>query len=172
MLRTLLADRFGLVARRETRQQDIYALTRPGTTRVTPGLRAAAIPCTPVRPPGRLPIAAPGTPGPEGEPPVSLGSPSKCERFTFPGFIGARQIGMPEFAALLTMFAGRSVVDRTGMSGLYDVDLTFAPNPADAADDFAPLPTAVQDQLGLRLEATRGPVDVLVIERIDRPTPN
>ena len=172
MLRTLLAERFGLTARRETRQRDIYVLTRPGTTRDTPGLRAAATPCTPIRPPGRLPIAAPGTPGPEGEPPVSLGSPSTCERFTFPGYIGARQIGMPEFATLLTMFAGRSVLDRTGMSGDYDVDLTFAPNPAAAADDFAPLPTAVQDQLGLRLEATRGPVDVLVIERIDRPAAN
>jgi uncharacterized protein (TIGR03435 family) len=82
---------------------------------------------------------------------------------------------MADLAAMLTPFARRTVIDRTGMSGEYDIDLTFAPDSSAAASaigDFVPLFTAVQDQLGLRLEATRGGVDVLVIDSVERPKPN
>jgi uncharacterized protein (TIGR03435 family) len=177
MLRTLLAERFGLVARRETRQQDIYRLTPAATRRSTPGLRPAAAECQPIRPPARRPIVStPDAPsavgGPEGEPVVNLDNLPKCQRMSFPGFIGARQIAIPEFAAALTMFARRPVIDQTGMTGEYDIDLTFAPDPAVATGDNVSLFTALQEQLGLKLDATRAPVDVLVIDGAERPGPN
>jgi uncharacterized protein (TIGR03435 family) len=76
------------------------------------------------------------------------------------------------------------VIDRTGLPGSYDIELTFDPSSAAQAPPGAPLGpppvddtkpsifTALQEQLGLRLESTRGPVDVLVIDQAQRPTPN
>ncbi|HET9361248.1 MAG TPA: TIGR03435 family protein, partial [Vicinamibacterales bacterium] len=78
----------------------------------------------------------------------------------------------------------RQVVDRTGLTGNWDFEMTFAPEAAPGAlppgaDAAPPLDpdapnffTAVQEQLGLKLDATKGPVDVLVVERIERPTPD
>lgn len=176
MLRTLLAGRFGLVARHETRQQDVYELTPTDTRRPTPGLRAAADPCAPIQPAQLGVLFTPGSPAPGGapvgEPVASLSNPPKCQRMSFPGFLAARQIRMPEFAVMLTWFAGRPVIDRSGMAGEYDIDLTFAPDPAVAAGDAVSLFTAVREQLGLKLEAARGPVEVLVIDAVERPSPN
>jgi uncharacterized protein (TIGR03435 family) len=73
---------------------------------------------------------------------------------------------------MLTWFAGRPVIDRSNMAGDYDIDLTFAPDPAVGAGDAVSLFTAVQEQLGLKLEATRGPVKVLLIDAVERPAPN
>ena len=132
MLRTLLAERFGLVARRETRQQDLYALVAAGGGRTTPGLRPAATPCASLRLPTRLPTVSPDSVSAfDSEPTVTLGNTPKCERRMLPGFIGASQITMPEFAATVTMFARRRVVDRTGLKGEYDIDLDVCPGPGD-----------------------------------------
>ncbi len=175
MLRTLLAERFGLMARHEIRQQDIYILT-PAGKRPTPGLRAAADPCTPIQParrgvtftPGSLPTGG----APLGEPVANLSNPPKCQRMSFPGFIAARQITMAEFASILSWFAGRPVINRSGLGGDYDIDLTFAPDPRTGAGDAASLFTAVQEQLGLKLDSARGPVEVLVIDAVERPAAN
>jgi uncharacterized protein (TIGR03435 family) len=71
----------------------------------------------------------------------------------------------------LTRRVDRIVVDRTGLDGLFDVDLTWtALTPA--SDAGLSIFTAVQEQLGLRLERARGPVEVLVIDRVQRPTEN
>lgn len=176
MLRALLAKRFGLVARHETRQQEVYMLTPTDGRRSTPGLRVAADPCAPIQPARLAVVFTPGSPAPggapTGEPVVSLSNPPRCQRMSFPGFIAARQVEMPEFAAMLTWFARRPVIDRSGMAGEYDIDLTFAPDPALSTGDAVSLFTAIQEQLGLKLEATRGPVDVLVIDSADRPRPN
>jgi len=79
---------------------------------------------------------------------------------------------------------GRIVVDRTGLTGMFDIDLRWTPERpfTDATHSAAatsyldsnepPLFTAIQEQLGPKLERTRGPVDMLVIDRIGRPTPN
>ena len=176
MMRTLLAGRFGLVSRHETRQQEVYMLTPTGSKRPTPGLRAAADPCSPIQPARLAVVFTPGSPvpggAPVGEPVVSLSSPPRCQRMSFPGFIAARQIRMPEFAVMLTWFARRPVIDRSGMAGEYDIDLTFAPDPALSTGDAVSLFTAIQKQLGLKLEATSGPVDVLVIDSAEQPGPN
>jgi len=64
----------------------------------------------------------------------------------------------------------RPVVDRTGLEGSFDFDLDFTPlAPATAATDAPSIFTALDEQLGLRLEPGRGPVDVLVIESVARP---
>jgi uncharacterized protein (TIGR03435 family) len=72
------------------------------------------------------------------------------------------------------------VVDRTGLTGTYDLELTWTPEAPPAGRDGAPpvdpngpsVFTALQEQLGLKLEATTGPVEVLVIDSADRPTPD
>jgi len=67
--------------------------------------------------------------------------------------------------------AGRVIVDATGLTGNWDLDLTF--NQAQSADSDAPsLFTAVQEQLELKLDAGRAPVDVVVVDRLERPTEN
>ena len=71
---------------------------------------------------------------------------------------------------------GRPVINRTGLTGTYDFDLRFAAAPLGA--DLAPgvdvpsIFSAIQEQLGLKLEPERGPVEFLVVERIERPTPD
>jgi uncharacterized protein (TIGR03435 family) len=80
---------------------------------------------------------------------------------------------MTYIALSLVIEARRPVIDRTGLTGDFDVELTFAPFNAPAADSTAPdLLTAVQEQLGLKLESTKALVDVLVIDHVERPTPD
>ena len=75
----------------------------------------------------------------------------------------------------------RPVVDKTGLSGRYDFDLEWAPDetqfggdvpPAGTTATSPPLFEAMQQELGLKLEATRGPVDALVVDTAERPTAN
>jgi uncharacterized protein (TIGR03435 family) len=75
-------------------------------------------------------------------------------------------------ADTITTRLGRPVVDRTGLTGLFDVDLKFRAPTAPADSDEPDLVTAVEEQLGIRLESTRGPVEVTIFDRIERPTPN
>jgi uncharacterized protein (TIGR03435 family) len=83
---------------------------------------------------------------------------------------------MGQLAPLVSIVAGKPVVDRTGIIGLYDVELRFSPQAAPGSDltnpDAPSLFTALEEQLGLKLDAQREIVDVLVIDRIDRPTEN
>jgi len=85
---------------------------------------------------------------------------------------------------LLPQFVERQVIDRTGLTGVYDLTLKWTPEaiPSLLGLPQAPLPpedpdvpnifTAVQEQLGLKLEAGRGPVEVIVIDHIEKPTPD
>jgi uncharacterized protein (TIGR03435 family) len=73
----------------------------------------------------------------------------------------------------LSLIAGRVVVDKTNLIGRYDFKLQWTPDDAAATDDSAPsLFTAIQEQLGLKLESVKGPVPVLVIDGIEQPSPN
>ena len=82
--------------------------------------------------------------------------------------MGSKGTTMPNVARMLAGNVGRIVVDRTGLEGRFDMSLRYSrvggPE-SDAPDIF----TAVQEQLGLKLEATRGPVEVLVIDSAERP---
>jgi uncharacterized protein (TIGR03435 family) len=90
---------------------------------------------------------------------------------------------MPEFIRVLSTVLGRTVIDQSGFKDTFDVRLDFLPD-ADTPALPAPPPDAggaspgssifssIQQQLGLRLESTRGPVEVIVIDHVERPTEN
>ena len=98
---------------------------------------------------------------------------------------------MAEFVRILAMVMGRPVVDRTGFTETFDLVLAFTPDqavaglprpmgasdagsPAPAADPTGPpqIFSAIQEQLGLKLDSTKGPVEVLVIDHVERPSAN
>jgi uncharacterized protein (TIGR03435 family) len=87
---------------------------------------------------------------------------------------------MKDLADKFSRLLGRPVVNNTDLEGNYDFKLEWTPDPGPSAPDGQPVETspgpslfsAIQQQLGLRLEATKGPVDVLVIDRVDRPSEN
>ena len=164
-LRNLLEDRFKLKMHRETRELDIYALVmaRPGGG-PGPGLKPTTQDCSAAiaasQRPGAPPFGAPGSPF--------------CGISGSPGRIRFGGLPASSFATALTGQAGRMVVDRTGMTGSWDFELTFAPEnrgpDAPPADPNVPsFFTAIQEQLGLKLESTKGPVDVLVIDSVEKP---
>ncbi len=163
MLRSLLRERFRLVASDETRQLPIYALVRarPDGT-LNPKLRPSTTDCVAL-----LTAARTGTPLPPSDR-ILCGIQGRPDGVS----IGGMSIG--EVAAqVLSPESGRLVIDRTGLEGPFDFDLDFTRTAAPAgstATDGVPLVTALQEQLGLRLEPQRGPVDVVVIDSIERPT--
>jgi uncharacterized protein (TIGR03435 family) len=75
---------------------------------------------------------------------------------------------MDQIARGLWLQLGRVVVDRTGLQGSYDVALEYAPD-LSTPSDLPSIFTAVQEQLGLKLESARGPVEVLVIDHVEHP---
>lgn len=182
MLRTLLADRFGFKAHRETRPLPVYTLLRVSRTTLGPALKPSGNECAPLT----FPAAGRNAPPPPPPPPPSMeGSPiaanrrfSRCPTVFFPGGISARAVDMEGFAGALALFVHRPVIDRTELRGDFDIDLSYAPDYAlgpDAAPSTSSAPslvTALREQLGLRLESTRAPVEVLVVDQIRPPTEN
>ena len=100
------------------------------------------------------------------------------------GNLIAGGLTMSQLASNLSTLVGRVVVDRTGLSGGFDLDLRWTPDqlpqqrigtpevPPIIDPNGASIFTALQEQLGLKLESTKGPVDVLVIDRVEQPTPD
>ena len=98
--------------------------------------------------------------------------------------MSAGGVSLADFADALGRIVARPVLDRTGLPGTFDLAITFSPElqqPVDLPPGIVPpridrdapsIFTAVQEQLGLKLEPARGPVDVLVIDSVERPTPN
>jgi uncharacterized protein (TIGR03435 family) len=175
-MRTLLADRFKLKIHRETRELDIYALVmarpdgKPG-----PALKPSTDECA-ARPGGPRP--EPGAQQPQGPPVRADGTRIFCGFQQPPGRMLFNGFALSMFAQGISGRVGRQVVDRTGLTGEWSFELTYALPPAPGtdpapADTGAPdLFTAVREQLGLRLEATKGPVEVWVVDSIERPNPD
>jgi uncharacterized protein (TIGR03435 family) len=174
MLRTMLADRFQLAAHHETRESPTYALiTAAGGSRLRRSEVDQAA-CDARRAAIRRREAVPPT-APGARPVCGTGR-------TIPGMITAVGWSIDTLSSALSPSVSRVVIDRTGLSGLFDFELKWTPDtlprlPPDAPplniDPGGPsVFTALQEQLGLKLESTRGPVDVVVIERVDRPTPD
>jgi uncharacterized protein (TIGR03435 family) len=171
MVRALLADRFKLKMHTEPREQSVFGLVvsrRDGTLgehlkAVTPDCKAPAAPRTE---------------------PIDLSAPNQCGVIMGgPGRMNFRGVTMEVLAAQLSSRVGRSVVDRTGLTGRFDLDLEFAPTPvrSDGSDpslgDRPPsespsIYTALQEQLGLKLESQRSQVNVTVIDSAERPVEN
>ena len=79
---------------------------------------------------------------------------------------------MAAIAGSLSRPSGREVVDRTGMEGRFDYTLRYSPDPEQPNQDYPGIFTAIQEQLGLKLEPTTAPVRIMVIESIERPSEN
>src|ERR1051326_3414072 len=181
MLRALLAERFKLVVHNEDREMPIFALVlnRPDG-KLGPQLTKSDVDCAAMmgrgRGNGRGPI-----------PPPEPGQPMPCGiRIGF-GNMAVGSAPMSQVAASLSQFAGRIVVDKTGLTGAYDMNLTWTPDNMPQRPPGAPEPlvngvpidpngpslfTAVQEQLGLKLESQKAPIKVLVIDRAERPVEN
>jgi uncharacterized protein (TIGR03435 family) len=186
MTRTLLAERFRLAVHPETRPMAIYELVMASGNRpadrdraLGPGLRASGKECAPVTLPAGMP-AAPPPPAGAGMPLAPGGFP--CPSGLLPGHLSLRGVDMTAFASLLwRRLLQRPVFNRTGLSGPIDIDLTYLPELENIngrpASENPLLPaqilgapsifTALQEQLGLKLESARGPVDVLVVDRAE-----
>lgn len=172
MVRSLLEDRFKLVVHTETREMPIYTLTLARADRKPgPKLRETDTKCA-QESRNFIPIAASGFPPPCGD--FRLGARALI----------ARAMTMPALAKLLRARVGRPVTDQTGLVAPYDFEIDWssdlglnkAPPDSAGAAELTPeglsLFTAMQEQLGLRLTAARGAVDVLVIDRAEAPTPD
>jgi uncharacterized protein (TIGR03435 family) len=182
MLRALLAERFHLAAHIEQRELPVYILTVARAGRLGDQLRPSGGACVPPTGPRNVPMPAPPPPPPPAAGRVlSLDAPSlPCPSMVFnnvsSGHWSIRNWPIAHFADRLTSTLGRQVIDRTGLSGTFDFDVTYGTQ-APAIDGAAPtdvpaLATALREQLGLRLDGTRAPVDVLVIDRVAPPEEN
>ena len=174
MLQALLADRFKLAVHHETRELSIFELL-VARTDGTLGPRMKRSDCVPdinARPP------APGGPPRCGS--ISNGF----------GRLTLNATPIPVMAQFLSPSVNRVVIDRTGLSGNFDVDLTWTPdrlpprapgtppdqvvrvNGAEIDPNGPSIFTAVREQLGLTLESGKGAVDVLVIDHVEQPSPD
>jgi len=182
MLRTMLADRFNLKMRRETRESAIFELVLARSDRrFGEKLRQTSADCVANRNRG----TERGSAAPNAAL-IGPGDPIPCGIVMSGGNrIAAGGQTMTRFATMLTPLVQRIVVDNTGLTGLYDFDLQFLPeqgygraggdNPVRmylVAADVPPLMTAIREQLGLKLQPARGAVEYVVIESIDRPSDN
>jgi len=155
MLRTLLADRFKLVLRRESKELSVYNLVTGKNGPKMTGSKAGA----------------------DGRRNIRIGR----------GQIEGQQVSMAALADMLSRLSGRPVLNQTGLAGTYDLKLEWTPDSAEssmmaAGDNPAPPPpadstgpslfAAIQEQLGLKLEAQRAPVDVFFVERLEKPSEN
>jgi bla regulator protein blaR1 len=154
-LRNLLADRFQLVIRRETKEQQVYAL-----------------------------VVA------KGGPKLSETKEGKGNMRGGRGMLSGDGVEPAFLATTLSQQLGRPVIDKTGLTGKYDFELKWTPDPGEGpAGPFGPPPpgvqlppppdangpslfTALTEQLGLRLESEKAPADVLVIDRVEKPSEN
>ena len=160
MVRSLLEDRFRLVAHRETRTLPIYALIRLNSDRLGRQLRVSEADCRGASAPAERP---------------------RCGILMNFGEIRGTGATLAQLATSLAPFSGRAVQDRTGVPEVLDFELQFTPDPAafpapsgaQSAATIADRPslfTAVQEQLGLKLESTTAPMEVLVLDQVERPT--
>jgi uncharacterized protein (TIGR03435 family) len=88
------------------------------------------------------------------------------------GKIEAHSVSLENLVTNLSGMVGRVIVDKSGLAGGYDFTLEWAPQGADASDPRPSIFAALEEQLGLKLKPSQGPVDAIVIDSIERPTPN
>lgn len=168
MLQALLEERFSLRVHREMRELPVYELVRARADgQLGPGLRASTVDCAP---------------GADKRSPCRLDIRSGLIRGVGTGW------GNGETLALNIGVWDRPIIDKTGLSGAFDIDLEWTPDPAQArstdgaaraAAAVAATPgervsifTALQEQLGLKLQPARASLEVLIVDRLERPTPD
>ena len=174
MVQSLLEDRFQLKMHREGKEMPVYELA---IARGGPKIKLSEDQ-SPMAPPER---GAPPPPRPQRGGPLPRGMMGMGR-----GSIEASGVPMANFIQGLSQQLGRPVVDKTGLKGFYDIKLQWTPElgvgmgkPGDPGPDPPPADTsgpsiftAIQEQLGLRLDSAKGPVDVLIIDRVQKPAEN
>jgi uncharacterized protein (TIGR03435 family) len=173
-----LVERFNLRTHAEHREMPIFEMVLTQSDgRLGPSARATDVNCA-----ERAAASSGGAPAPAPPVGVRFDGPV-CGVMLRPGLLMAGAMTMGEFAQQLAPQVNRFVLDRTGITGFFDFEVRFMPvqmtpappgaPPLPPADPDAPsLFTALQEQLGIRLNATRAPIEVLVIDAISRPTPD
>jgi uncharacterized protein (TIGR03435 family) len=167
MLQSLFADRFKLAVHHETKQSNVYALV---VAKGGPKIKLSADQTSPD-------VNGPSPPG--------AGPNHGAIRLGAGSMIG-NAVPLSRFANLLSQRLDRLVIDKTNLTGRFDLRLQWTPNVEDnplspTGDPLPPAPgdasapsifVAIQEQLGLKLEAAKGPVDFLVIDRVEKPSEN
>ena len=169
MVRQLMAERFRLKTHQETRELPIYTLILARSDRrLGPNMKPAVVDCEPFS---------------SGQRSVFDASEDTLRRCTFSsrvwgaGALTSRFVGMAttSLSRQLETIVGRVIVDKTGLRGSFDIELTYEDESflgSGKRREAPPLPIALQEQLGLRLVPSRGPIEVLVIDSVERPTPD
>jgi uncharacterized protein (TIGR03435 family) len=166
MLQTLLADRFMLTLRRDSREEPVYALTV--------GKGGAKLKPSQAKSDDRSPMAL----GPDGRP-----RPAIMFRFSSSGVsLTAPSASLSSFVELMSRFTSRPVIDMTGLEGQYELELTFAPeairgvntggllNPDGTPTSSDPAPSVFEavGKYGLHLEARKAPLEMLTITHAEK----
>jgi uncharacterized protein (TIGR03435 family) len=178
-LQSLLEDRFQLKTHTETRELPVYELSI-GKGGLKMKLSDDQTPVKP-REPGAPPPPPPQPGGPMRRGTMLLGR----------GNLQAAAINVTNIVQSLSSLVGRTIVDKTGLTGLFDVKLQWTPDPAQGGVPGAAGPgpggpeagpaidsngssifTALQEQLGLKLDSAKGPVDVIVVDSVQKPSEN
>ncbi len=170
MVRNLLGERFGFTAHDEKREMPVYALTLARKDgRLGARMKRSEVDCAKWNEEKR-PTADAGGPSPVSP----TGKRPACGMLATRRFLTGGTRTTRQLAVTLQSMVGRPVIDQTGLGGAYDVDLQWAAeNNGDTQQGDAPsIFTAVQEQLGLKLASQKTQVDVLVIDKVERPDPN
>ena len=172
-LQKLLEDRFKLVVHHETKEMPAYELLpAKNGLKIVPSKDGSCV-----------------SPDPKNQPKPGAPIPHFCGSIGFrPNLIEASAVPIDRLVATLSTVLGRTVRDKTGIKYNIDVHLEFTPDgingalpPAPGEPPSAPLATdlsrpsiftAVQEQLGLKLESTKAPEDILVVDQLERPSEN
>jgi uncharacterized protein (TIGR03435 family) len=159
MLQALLQDRFKLALHHDTKELPIYELT----------VAKGGLKLQPLKPGDCIVFDRDHPPAPGQKSSAYCGNLSNGR-----GSFDASNASMADIARMFSFQLGRVVVDKTGITGEFPVHLKFAPDevagvppPADAGPSFF---TAVQEQLGLKVESAKGPVEVLIIDHAEKPS--
>ena len=160
MLQKLLAERFNLAVHFETKTLPVYDLViAPGGPKFKP--------------------AAPDPPPPADTNPSDPPAKPRGMLRMGPGMLNLRDMPISSIVGQLSYAAGRDVIDKTGLTGKYDIELKWTPDngpgsEAEKSDQDAPpgIFTALQEQLGLKLESAKGPIQTLIIDRVEMPSSN
>ena len=181
MMQALLEDRFKLKVHRETKEVPVYVLL---PTKNGPKLQESKEGVCDSNGPGNAPPPPPPAPGQPPRPPNL-----RCGNMSMgPNNLTAGRIKMDQFINGLSNILGRPVIDKTGYTGTFDVQLQFSPEGTAFANGLPGLPpgvnlpppdtslpsifTVVQEQFGLKLESQKGPGEMLVIDHAERPSEN
>jgi bla regulator protein blaR1 len=183
MLRSLLKDRFKLVVHTETREFSVsHLVVARSDGKLGPNLKPSSVDCAKL-----MAERARGTgAGPVAFPPMKPGEIPQCGMMGGIGRIAGGGMPLTMLVQMLTSQLNRPVLDKTNLTGNFDILLEYTPDRMPELPPGATLPpgltlpspdgpsllTAIQEQLGLKIENTRGPVDVIVIDAVEQPTPD